>query len=146
MKDKFFLGLSAGLAGSLAMLVLLWLLNLIPGVSMNLLYEIAALFITGESGTLENGITGTIVHFICGSIIGLAMLALFQIIGFSFPLIKGAGLGMFTWFLLCGIVARLLNLQMPDTFIDSILLLLVHIAYGITAGWFLAKYRPKEMA
>ncbi|MBU7008752.1 DUF6789 family protein [Phosphitispora fastidiosa] len=145
MKDKFILGLSAGLAGSLVMAVLLWLLNLIPGVSIKILYEMATLFLAGESGALENGITGTIVHFICGSIIGMAMLALFHVTGYGSPLLKGIGMGTFTWFLFCGILARLLNLQMRDTFIDSMLLLLLHIAFGITAGWFLVKYRDREI-
>ena len=146
MKDKFFLGLSAGLAGSLVMAALLWLLNLIPGVSIKMLYEIASLFNVGAVGTFQRGITGTIVHFICGSIIGLAMLSLFQTTGYGLPMLKGAGMGAFTWFLLCGILARLLNLQMRDTFTDSMLLLLVHTAYGMTTGWFLARYRHTEMA
>ncbi len=144
MKDKFFLGISAGLAGSLVMVLLLWLLNLIPGVSINMLDEVSTLFNERAVGNLQRGITGTTVHFICGSVIGLAMILLFQTTGYGMPLLKGAGFGAVTWFLLCGIMARLLNLQMQDTFVDSFLLLLVHIAFGLTAGWFLARYRYRD--
>jgi hypothetical protein len=146
MKDKFFLGALAGTAGSTVMLTLYFILNSLPGISIKLLDGIARVFVPEPViGTLEGNIIGIIAHFMCGSMIGLAILVIFEITGYNNPLLKGAALGAGSWFIACGIVGRLININIQDNFIDQMLNLLIHIPYGITVAWFLNRYKYKEI-
>lgn len=72
MEDRLIAGGVAGLAGSLVMVGLDYLVNLIPGVSTNLLLAASAILSTDvELGTVTGNVTGFIIHLICGSILGV---------------------------------------------------------------------------
>ena len=145
MKDRFSLAITAGLIGSLIMSVLIEGLHLIPGISIRMIPEIATLFIGRAASTSAAGLlTGHIAHFICGSFVSIGFLAAYEITGYNYPLIKGAWMGASAWFLLCGVLAQILGLQIYDKASDTLLLLLTHIAYGVTVGWFMSKYRHRE--
>ncbi|ADG83370.1 hypothetical protein [Thermincola potens] len=147
MTDRFFLGVVAGLAGAMAMVVLNFLLNLIPGVQMELIFGISKLFVPQNLlGTLAGGTIGVIAHLICGGLAGLIFLVIMEKTGVNHPVLKGIVLGLAAWFLANGIVGRILGLSMQDTFVDNIFIILVHAVFGIITAWIIARYHPKTFA
>jgi len=143
LNDKFFLGSFAGVTGAMVMVIFDFLLNLLPNINIKLIFGLSALFVPETlKGTLQGGFIAFIAHMICGAIIGFIILLLFDWTGYDRPLLKGGLMGVGFWFLTCGILARILNLNMQDKFIDNILNMLIHIPYGVTAGWIIYRYRP----
>ncbi|KNZ69554.1 hypothetical protein Tfer_1799 [Thermincola ferriacetica] len=147
MTDRFFLGVVAGLAGAVVMVILNFLLNLIPGVQMELIFGISKLFVPQNLlGTLAGGTIGVIAHLICGSLVGLIFLVILEKTGLSYPVLKGAILGLGCWFVVNGLIGKFLDLGMQDKFIDNILIMLIHIPYGIITAWIIYRYHPKTFA
>lgn len=141
MKDKFFLGALAGMAGALVMSFLNFIINLIPGVNMKLLFGVSQLFVPkAMSDTLPGTAIGFIAHLICGALVGIAFLLVFEYFSYDYPLLKGTFLGLASWFIMCGILGRVLRLPMQDKILDNILFILIHIPYGITTAWIINRY------
>ncbi len=144
MRDKFLLGSLAGASGAVVMLFFSSLLNSLPGLRLKLLFGVSQLFVPkGLVNTLPGNIIGSIAHLICGGLVGIGILYVLEITGYKYNLIKGAALGICAWFLLCGVLAKLLGLKMQDNFLDTILVMLVHIPYGITTAWIINRFRIK---
>ncbi|GAB4262879.1 hypothetical protein [Thermincola ferriacetica] len=147
MTDRFFLGVVAGFAGAMGMVVLNFLLNLIPGVQMELIFGISQLFVPKNLlGTLSGGTIGVIAHLICGGLAGLIFLVLMEKTGFAHPVLKGIVLGLAAWFLANGIAGKILGLSMQDTFVDNIFIIIVHAVFGIITAWIIARYHPENYA
>ncbi|ADG82088.1 hypothetical protein [Thermincola potens] len=141
MEDRLIAGGVAGLAGSLVMVGLDYLVNLIPGVSTNLLLAASAILSTDvELGTVTGNVTGFIIHLICGSILGVIFIFLLEITKYRFVLLKGFLFGIGAWFIVCGMIARLLNLPIQDKFIDNLFMLLIHIPFGLTTAFVIKNY------
>lgn len=144
MKDRFLLGTTAGAVGGLVIGILHLLFDQIPGVSLKMIYGVSKLFVpAGMLGTLEANIIGGLANIVCASVIGLFIMTAIEMTGFDSYLFKGAMLGTMIWFLTCGLLARVLKLNMQDTFWDTVLIILIHAIYGIVAVWFIKKYRVK---
>lgn len=141
MNDRLIAGGIAGFVGSIVMVLFNLLLNFIPGVSVKLLYTASNMFIPKPLlGTLEGNLMGLIVHLICGSLLGVIFVYILDFTGHRYIYLKAFGYGFITWFLLCGFVTRLLNLPVQDKFLDGLLLLLIHIPFGLTIGWIIKNF------
>lgn len=146
MKSKLFLGTSAGFIGSVVMAVLIFLLHLV-GVDVKLITAISQLFVKEPIvGTLLGNTIGLIAHFICGSIVGLGILIALDITGYTHPVLKGALFGGGVWFLLCGILARILNINMQGDFLGTLFNFLIHIVYGIVTVSIITHYNYRSTA
>ncbi len=144
MKDKFFLGSIAGFTGAVVMVGLDYLLNLIPGIHTKFMFRVTSIFVPrGLTETLPGSIIGLIAHLTCGALMGLAILIVLEKTGYVYPLLKGAMVGFGLWFLLCGIFARALRIDLQEGFLDTILTMLIHIPFGVTAAWVINRYRYK---
>lgn len=144
IRDRFLLGLSAGFAGAVVMSGLNGLANLVPGISTKLLFGISRLFIPiSLIGTWQGNIIAYIASTICGALFGLVMVWIYEITGYRHYLLKGLILGMILWLLTCGMINTGLRLAMQDSFIDNMVIILTHAAYGIAAGWVLGRYRQR---
>ncbi|PKM83005.1 MAG: hypothetical protein CVU89_02440 [Firmicutes bacterium HGW-Firmicutes-14] len=144
MKDNFLRGTAAGFTGAVVMSVFDFILNLIPGINIELIFGISKLFVPRSmTGTLAGSTVGLISHLVCGILVGLVMLVILEIAGYDYLLAKGAIMGLASWFLLCGILGKALGLRMQDRFIDNLLIMLIHIPFGLTVVWFLDRFRPK---
>lgn len=144
MKDKFFAGALAGMIGAAVMVSLNFLVNLIPGVDLKLLFGVSELFVPKPLyGTLEGAIIGLIAHLVCGSMVGLGIMLVLEKTGYNHLILKGTFLGLLAWFLLCGLLGRVLGLRMQDKFIDNILMILIHIPFGIATAWAVYLFRKK---
>ncbi len=145
MKDKFIIGSLAGLAGSAVMALINFIINLIPGINMELIFGVSALFIPESlQGTLPGAAMGLFAHLICGTLVGMVILGLLEISGYEHTLAKGAILGLFSWFLLCGMLGRVLELGMQDKFIDQVLFIINHVFFGIITVWLIKRYRLEQ--
>ncbi len=145
MKDKFVLGATGGVAGAAVMAGLNFLINRIPGIDMKLVSGVSELFVSRSLvGTLQGNTIGLLVHLVCGALVGLAFLTALELTGYDYLLLKGAFLGLAAWLQLCGILGRILGLNMQDKFIDNVLFLLIHIPFGIVTVWVIdrLRYRP----
>jgi len=144
MKDKFFAGALAGMIGAAVMASLNFLFNLMPGVDLKLLFGVSELFVPKPLyGTLEGATIGLISHLVCGSIVGLGVMIVLEKTGYNHLILKGALLGLLAWFLLCGLLGRVLGLRMQDKFLDNILMILIHIPFGIVTAWAVYRFREK---
>lgn len=146
MKDSFIISSLAGLAGAAIMALINFIINLIPGVNMELIFGVSELFVPKNLlGTLQGAAVGLIAHLACGALVGLIILWALEIFGYDYILLKGAIFGLFSWFLMCGILGRVLKLGMQDKFIDNILFIIIHIPFGITTAWLIKKYRSGQL-
>jgi len=145
LKDKFILGGTAGMAGGVVMGLSIYLLNLIPGISIHMITRVALLFSpSAVSGPVQSNIIGFIGHLFCSALVGFIAIMLLDYTGYSHSFLKGLGFGAVAWFALCGVLARILNLNMADKFVDSVLLLLVHVLFGVITVWIINRYRYRE--
>lgn len=136
MKDKFFAGSVAGMIGASVMAAANFLVNLIPGVDMKLIFGVSELFVPKPlTGTVEGAAIGLIAHLVCGSLVGLTVMAVMEKTGYDYLILKGTVIGMIAWFLLCGLLGRVLGLTMQDKFIDNIMMIIIHIPFGIATVW-----------
>lgn len=147
MKDKFLLGSLAGITGALVMVTANSLLNLIPGVSVKLLFGVAHLFvIPGTVNTFNGRIISVLANLACGGLLGVIFT---YFVSFTYPryiLLKGAIYGLGTWFIVCGMVARALRLPMPDIPLDQYLIIAVHFIYGIIIAYIIGRFGEFEKA
>ncbi|HWI54660.1 MAG TPA: hypothetical protein VNT57_03135 [Desulfobacteria bacterium] len=142
MKDRFFIGSLAGLAGAGLMALINFIINLVPGINMELIFGVSGLFVPETlKGTLQGAAVGLIAHLACGALVGLVILGILETFGYEHIVLKGAILGLFCWFSLSGILGRLLTLGMQDKFIDNALFILIHFPFGITTAWLIKRYR-----
>lgn len=143
MGSKLFLGAIAGFIGALIIVIIIFLLSLL-GIQVRLIPAISQLFVTDSLlGTFQANIVGLIAHFICGSIVGVAFLLALEITGYTHWILKGAAGGSAVWFLMCGILARILNLSMRSNAVNGLSNLFVHIVYGIIATWVIVHFNSK---
>ena len=144
MRDKLLLGSIAGMAGAATMIAANSLLNLIPGINLKLIFGVSEIFVSKAlTGTVAGNIIGGIAALTCGALVGVAILYAFEFTGYHYLLIKGTFLGLASWFLLCGILARILRLGMQDTIIDNILMITIHLLFGLITAWVIGRYRKK---
>lgn len=145
MRDRFFLGSAAGITGAAVMSIINFVVNLIPGINMKLLFGASELFIPKSMvGTLPGSTIGLVAHLVCGSLVGLAFLIVLERFGYDYIILKGSILGLFAWFILCGLMGKALKLGMQDKFLDNTLFILIHIPFGITTAWIIKHYRARE--
>lgn len=146
MKDRFIVGSLAGMAGAAVMALINFIINLVPGLNMELIFGVSTLFVPKTlQGTLQGAAIGLIAHMICGALVGMVMLGVLEVSGYDYIQLKGAILGLFLWFLLSGLLGRALELGMQDKFIDNLLFILIHIPFGITTAWLIKKYRLGQL-
>lgn len=142
MKDRFFIGSLAGMAGAVVMAVIDFLINLMAGIDVKLIFGVSELFVPKHLlATLPGATIGLIAHIVCGALLGLAIVVVLELFGYDYIVIKGVILGLFTWFLLSGMMGKALKLGMQDKFIDNILFLLIHIPFGVTTTWLIKRFR-----
>ena len=131
MRIRLLSGLIAGFVGALGMWLVI-LLSYFFGFHIRIIPAITELFVTDSFlGTFQASIVGVIAHFICGGILGIAFLLTLEITGYSNWILKGAAGGAVVWFLLCGMLAKILNISMRSDAVNSLANLVVHIIYGI---------------
>lgn len=144
MKDRFLLGFTGGLVGAIIMGALDLALNLLPAVNTKLLIGVSSMFVSKSLiGTVQGNIIGIISSLLYGSMGGILILLILENTGYDKHIYKGILLGLITWFLTCGILDQSLTLRIQDKFTDIVMLILIHIAYGITTVWFIRRYRHK---
>lgn len=147
MKDKFLLGSLAGIAGAMVMVIANLLLNLIPGVSQKLLFAVTQMFVLPAMVNTFNGqVIAVLANLACGGLLGLIFTYL---ISFTYPkyiLVKGLIFGSGAWFLMCGMVARALNLPMVSKPLDQYINVAVHLIYGTVIAYIISKFGVFEKA
>lgn len=140
------MGATAGFIGALVMAILIYLLHLF-GVDVRLITAISQVFVRGPLvGTFQGNTIGLIAHFLCGSIIGIGILIVLEITGYTHPILKGASLGGAVWFITCGIIARILSISMRGDFSGTLFNFLIHIVYGIIATSIITNYHNRIAA
>lgn len=146
MKPKLFLGMGAGSVGAAVMAILIYLLHFV-GVNVPLITAISRIFVKEPLvGTTLGNTIGLIAHLMCGSIVGLGILMALDYTGYTRPVLKGALIGGGIWFLLCGIVAKMLNIKMQGDFLGTLFNLLIHIVYGVVAVSMINHFHNKTTA
>lgn len=144
MNGKFFQGITAGFTGALVIAVLIYILNWFD-IHVKLITAISQIFVSKDLvGTFQGNIIGLIGHLACGSLVGAGILIAFEVTGHEHSTMKGAALGAGAWFFLCGIMAKLLELNMQSNFLGSLFNLLVHIVYGMVAAWVIMYFHGKS--
>lgn len=147
MKDKFLLGSLAGIAGALVLVTTNSLVNLIPGVSVKLLFGVTHMFVPPAAvNTLNGKIVAVLANLACGGVLGFIFTYLISFTNPRYILLKGIIYGMGAWFLICGMVARALRLPMVDKPLDQYLNLTAHLLYGIVIAYVIAKFGVFERA
>jgi hypothetical protein len=145
MKDKFLLGSLAGIAGAVVMVIANILVNMIPGLSVKLLFGVTHLFVPPVAvNTINGNIIAILANLACGGLLGVIFTYFVSFTNPKYMLLKGAIYGGGTWFMICGMVARVLRLPMVDKPMDQYMILAMHIIYGIVIAFVIARFGEFE--
>ncbi|PKM83006.1 MAG: hypothetical protein CVU89_02445 [Firmicutes bacterium HGW-Firmicutes-14] len=144
MKDKMILGLIAGFGGAVIMGILDILFNLLPGINTKFIYGVSQLFTPITLAESPYGFfMGLTASLVCGTLAGLSFILVFETTGYDYLFLKGSITGLLLWLLLCGITGTVLGLNMEDTFIDNMVMIIIHLGYGLTGAWLINRFRPR---
>jgi hypothetical protein len=135
-------GLIAGLAGSLAIMVVVTGILLVSGNDLGMAARLIASFVYGsDAGTgFAPIVVGTLLHVVTGTVFG----AIFARIVPSLPrnvfIIAGLIYGILTWFVTSYAILPIAVPLMVASEVNVGVLLIAHVVYGFTLGIVAATY------
>jgi hypothetical protein len=135
-------GLIAGLAGSIAIIVVITGVLLVTGRDIGTAARLIATFVYGPDPGTGVGpiIVGTVLHLLTGAVFGAIFARVVPSLPRSVFIIAGLIYGILTWFVSSYAILPIVAPLMVAADVNVGVLLIAHVVYGFTLGIVAATY------
>lgn len=134
--DRTVVGAIGGIIGGLAFIIILQISDIFINGTYPRVLHVAHLFIpAGQDHTFWGKVIAHIAHFGISALLGILYVNIFRLTGRDWVTSKGLLFGIAGWIIVFGITGRMLNLPQTNGIAVALVMILVHLIFGVVTSW-----------